>query len=390
MDSLLTIFKTSKIIQSIIVVTIIKGIFIYFYVPKTMEEGLLQHVVENSKNAVLQLQMEREYYNKSVVGDIKKYAKNITFSDDHEGINGKIPFPVTTMYDLSKMYSEKGHLKFRFYSNYPFANRKDRVLSDFEKKAIQEVEKSKEGLYYQKDTMEGKEVLRVAIADVMNRQSCIECHNTYKDTRWSGKKWQLGDKRGVIEVITPIDDILGEMHKARDHITASVILVIVILFIYYMYVILIRERQLRQEKQEVVEDYEHLFEEFDKHVMVSQADLDDNIIYVSTRLCEIFGYTKEEVMGQKHSAFRHPDTPDEVIEDMWDALNNNIPWHGELKNLSKTGETIWSDVVISPLYDHDKKKIGYSSIRHNITYQKELEAKHAALKEQMAADVYVI
>lgn|GEM_PF-2372496 len=390
MDSLLTIFKTSKIIQSIIVVTILKGIFIYFYIPKAMEKGLLEHVVENSKNSVLQLQMEREYYTQSIVGDIKKYAKNITFDYDHEGINGKIPFPTTTIHDLSKKYSSKGHLKFKLYSNYPFAKRQDRVLSNFEKKAIEEVEKSKEGLYYQKDTIDGKKVLRVAVADVMTLDACVKCHNSHPDKTWGDKVWKIGDKRGVLEVITPIDDILGEMHKTRDSITASVILVIVILFIYYMFIILVRERQLRQEKQEVLEDYQHLFNDFDKHVIVSQTDLEGNITYVSSRLCEMFGYSKEEIMGQNHTAFRHPDTPNEVFEEMWEKLNSNQTWEGELQNLTRDGQTIWSSVVISPLYNYDKKKIGYSSIRHNISYQKQLEEEHAALKEQMAADVYVI
>ncbi|MEA2028302.1 MAG: PAS domain S-box protein, partial [Campylobacterota bacterium] len=320
----------------------------------------------------------------------KKYAKNITFDYNHKGINGKIPFPSTAIHELSQQYSKKGHLKFKLYSNYPFANRKDRVLNDFEKKALIEVEKSKGGIYYQKDTLNGKEVLRVAVADVMSLDACVKCHNTHPLKTWGDKQWKIGDKRGVIEVITPIDDILGEMHKTRDNITASVIIIIVILFGYYMFIILVRERQLRQEKQEVLEDYQHLFNDFDKHVIVSQTDLDGTITYVSSRLCEMFGYSKEEIMGQNHTAFRHPDTPSEVFEEMWEKLNSNQTWEGDLQNLTRDGQTIWSSVVISPLYDHDKKKIGYSSIRHNISYQKQLEAEHAALKEQMAADVYVI
>ena len=389
MDSLLTIFKTSKIIQSIIVVTILKGIFIYFYIPKTMEAGLLAHVVENSKNAVLQLQMDREYYTQSVVGDIKKYAKNITFAYEHEGVDGKIPFPTTTIHDLSKKYSQNGHQKFKLYSNYPFAKRKDRVLSDFEKKAIEEVEKSKDGVYYQKDIIDGQEVLRVAVADVMSLDACVKCHNSHPDKTWGDKEWKVGDKRGVLEVITPIDDILGEMHKTRDSITISVILVIVILFAYYMFIILVRERQLRQEKQEVLEDYQHLFNDFDKHVIVSQTDLEGNITYVSSRLCDMFGYTKEEIIGQNHSAFRHPDTPEHIFEEMWNTLNSNQTWEGELQNLTRDGQTIWSSVVISPLYNEKKQKIGYSSIRHNISYQKQLEAEHEALKGQISND-YVI
>jgi len=354
-----------------------------------MEAGLLEHVIENSKDSVLRLQMEREYYTQSVVGDIKKYAKEITFDYDHEGINGKIPFPSTTIHDLSKIYSQKGHLKFKLYSEYPFANRQDRVLSAFEKKALREVEKSKDGLYYQKDMMEGKEVLRVAIADTMSLDACVKCHNSHPLKTWEENQWKVGDKRGVLEVITPIDDLMAQMNETRNNITASVIIVIVILFLYYMFVILKRERQLRQEKQEVVEDYEHLFEEFDNHVIVSQTDLEGNIIYVSSRLCEIFGYSKEEILGRKHSAFRHPDTPKEIFEEMAQTLQRDESWQGELKNLTREGKEIWSRVVISPLYDHDKQKIGYSSIRHEITYQKQLEEEHAALKEQVG-DFYVI
>jgi PAS domain S-box-containing protein len=48
---------------------------------------------------------------------------------------------------------------------------------------------------------------------------------------------------------------------------------------------------------------------------------------------------------------------------------------GEIKNKKKNGEAYWVDVTISCDYDKDKKHIGFTSIRKEITKQKALEEK---------------
>lgn len=81
-----------------------------------------------------QIKLTRAYYVDSVVKDIKKYAPNIKFTYDHEGLNGEIPLPTTTIHNLSAIFSANSGLKYNLYSEYPFAFKKDRKLDAFQKR----------------------------------------------------------------------------------------------------------------------------------------------------------------------------------------------------------------------------------------------------------------
>lgn len=196
-----------KIKQVIIMMLVMMGVFgigTYFYTSYVMEKNTIDNIVKNSQEEVKRLQMVREYYTKFVVGDIKKNAKNLDFSFDHQNKNDVLPFPTTVIHDLTKMYSSRSDVKIELYSEFPFLNRKNRVLTPFQKEAIQMVEKNKDGVFYKKDIINGEEVLRVAVADYMLLPACVNCHNSHKLKNWPDNKWKLGDKRGILEITTPI------------------------------------------------------------------------------------------------------------------------------------------------------------------------------------------
>jgi len=192
------------VISAFVAIAIIGG-GVYFYIPKVVEDNIIEKVIENSKETVKQLQIVREYYTKYIVADVKRNAPNLGLDYGHKDMDTKLPFPTTVIHDLTSMYSLRSKVKFEFYSEYPFLNRKDRVLTSFQKEAIKMVEKNEDGVYVKKDTIDGQKVLRVAIADYMILPACVNCHNSHKLKNWPSDKWKLGDKRGIIEIITPLN-----------------------------------------------------------------------------------------------------------------------------------------------------------------------------------------
>ena len=50
--------------------------------------------------------------------------------------------------------------------------------------------------------LDGQRVVRYAQARIMER-SCVECHSTHPQS--PRKDWQVGDVRGVLEIIRPLD-----------------------------------------------------------------------------------------------------------------------------------------------------------------------------------------
>ncbi len=347
---------------------------------------MIKNMVKHAKNDVQRLQLQREYYVSSVVKDIKKFAPNISFDYNHEGVNAKLPFPTTVVHDLSTLYSQRTDVKFSLYSKYPFLNRKERILSPFQEKAIRMVEKSQDGIYYQKDFIDGREVLRVAIADFMTKQACVECHNHSKLKDWPSDKWKLGDVRGVLEIITPIDSELTEMRTSRNKVVFVVIAMMLLLIIYYSYILLKRERELTDENDKLSDDFNDLFKDFDKHVIASKTDLKGKITYASSHFCEISGYSKDELIGFDHKIIRHKDMSKEIFSDMWDTISKQKSWVGEIKNRKKDGDYYWVNANISPLYNNGEHT-GYVAIRHDITDKKKIDELNLSLQQRIDEEI---
>lgn len=143
----------------------------------------------------------------------------------------------------------------------------------------------------------------------------------------------------------------------------------------------------------VLKKYSQTILEMNKSLIVSNHLIDENIIMsttnkkgiisaVSTAFCEISGYSKDELIGKPHNMVRHPDMSKEIFEDMWTTISSGKIWRGEVKNLRKDGNIYWVDATIAPEYDENNNHIGYSAIRHDITYKKEAATQQDIIVEQ--------
>lgn len=110
-----------------------------------------------------------------------------------------------------------------------------------------------------------------------------------------------------------------------------------------------------------------------EQIIMSRTDLYGRIIEVSDRFCDISGYRREELIGHSHNVVRHSDMPSEVYVDLWQTIQQQQPWEGEIKNRRKDGGYYWVKSKISPDYDSQGRHVGYISLRIDITAQKQLE-----------------
>jgi diguanylate cyclase (GGDEF)-like protein/PAS domain S-box-containing protein len=118
----------------------------------------------------------------------------------------------------------------------------------------------------------------------------------------------------------------------------------------------------------------------DEHVIYSTTDLNGIITDVSTAFCTRSGYSKEELVGRSHSLLRAPEMQDTLYQELWESIENDETWSGEMKNIAKNGDAYWIKCSIRPLFDEEGKKTGYIALRENITREKEIEA-HALIDE---------
>ena len=105
----------------------------------------------------------------------------------------------------------------------------------------------------------------------------------------------------------------------------------------------------------------------DQHAIVSTTDVTGKIIHVNDRLCEISGYSREELIGQNHRILKSVRHDDNFYKNLWKTISNGHIWHGVICNKSKSGSEYWVDSTIVPFLNEKGKPYKYVSIRTDMT-----------------------
>lgn len=111
----------------------------------------------------------------------------------------------------------------------------------------------------------------------------------------------------------------------------------------------------------------------DQHTIVAVTDRAGRIIHANDRFCQISGYSRDELIGAKHSIVNSGRHPKEFFATMWRAICRGKPWRGEICNRSKDGSLYWVDTTVAPRRDPTGKVAGFVSIRYDVTKRKEAE-----------------
>ncbi|EPG75037.1 PAS domain S-box protein [Leptospira fainei serovar Hurstbridge str. BUT 6] len=97
--------------------------------------------------------------------------------------------------------------------------------------------------------------------------------------------------------------------------------------------------------------------------LVSTTDVSGKIIEANHDLLKFSGYSKEEVIGKNHNIMRHSEMPDAVFKEMWATILSGDPWNGVIKNKVKSGNYYWAYMTVTPIFDSNGKRIGFTAIR---------------------------
>ncbi len=200
--------KKSIVWQLILPIPIMLGvalIAIWFLLPPLLADNVRDGAVRNAQQTVGQFKTLRGYYVKNIVK--KVLAMGGRGAIDHANDPNSIPLPATMIQDMSALLAEED-TTLDLYSPFPFPNRADRQLDSFQQEAWEFLNANPDEVFTRQETREdGKEIVRVAMADTMVAQGCVNCHNSRVDT--PKNDWQLGDVRGVLEVDAVIDEQLA-------------------------------------------------------------------------------------------------------------------------------------------------------------------------------------
>ena len=176
-------------------------ILAWLTLPQLISGNVEEDAILSAKQTVIQFKKIRGYYTENIVKKVLADG-NLSPAIDHKGDPQAIPLPATLIHDMSQELADED-TSLKLYSAFPFPNRADTVLDDFGKKAWEFLNKNPNSSYSSSEKINGINVVRVAMADKMTNDSCVNCHNNRADT--PKDDWKLGDVRGVLEIITSVD-----------------------------------------------------------------------------------------------------------------------------------------------------------------------------------------
>lgn len=142
----------------------------------------------------------------------------------------------------------------------------------------------------------------------------------------------------------------------------------------------------------LVTDIKNVFfrcvEDCSEAIMIT--DLAGRLVYVNPAWTRIYGYSKEDALGQTprllHSGYQRPT----FYKDMWDTILNPRlgHWKGEVTNRAKDGTLIPALLTITPYRNPANEIIGHMGIALDMSSQKLLEAK--VLQQDRLASIGVL
>lgn len=377
---------TNPIIGPVAVSSIMLMLLAIFYLPTLSLQNQKDKIVQESLSLINDLKTFRSYYSDNVVDKLKNIT-NISIDYNHDIASNTIPLPATTIHNLSERLTKERGINVNFFSDYPFPFRADRVLDKYQKESITFLRANPNEIFLKEDFIDNKKVYRVAVSDILTSPSCVSCHNTRIDT--PKNDWKLGDVRGVLEVVIPLQNQFLLNSEQSKLIIIFMLFVILAFLLHYGILFLNREKEIKLQTKILGEEVEKrtkdlnnsnlLLLEYKKAVdasaIVSKADLKGIITYVNDIFCELSGYKKEELIGKPHNIVRHPDMPKELFKELWKTIQSKKIFKGIIKNKAKNGEIYYVASTIVPILDNNAEIIEYLSLRYDITELVEAKGK---------------
>ncbi|MGC8635213.1 MAG: EAL domain-containing protein [Candidatus Limnocylindrales bacterium] len=108
------------------------------------------------------------------------------------------------------------------------------------------------------------------------------------------------------------------------------------------------------------------------------TDADGRITYVNPAFERSSGYAAAEALGQNPRLLASGRQTRAFYVAMWQALTEGRPWAGDLVNRRKDGSLYTEAAVISPVRDPAGTTTSYVAVQHDVTAEREAEAREQA------------
>ncbi|MCS7045497.1 MAG: response regulator [Gemmataceae bacterium] len=103
------------------------------------------------------------------------------------------------------------------------------------------------------------------------------------------------------------------------------------------------------------------------------TDLQGTILHVNTALEQMYGYSRQELIGQPPRLFKSGVHSREFFADFWKTILNRTSWQGEIINRRKDGTLLDTSLTVSPIVDASGQLTHFVGIYRDMTERKQIE-----------------
>jgi diguanylate cyclase (GGDEF)-like protein/PAS domain S-box-containing protein len=132
----------------------------------------------------------------------------------------------------------------------------------------------------------------------------------------------------------------------------------------------ISARKLAEEKMKLSS---RVFSDTHEGIIITDANV--LILDVNPAFCEISGFDRLDVIGQDPKILSSGIQNQQFYKEMWQSIQSDGHWQGEIWNRKKTGELYAQLITISSLKDDNGEVTNYIGVFTDITHSKEQQKK---------------
>ncbi|WHX39787.1 ATP-binding protein [Mesobacillus sp. AQ2] len=103
------------------------------------------------------------------------------------------------------------------------------------------------------------------------------------------------------------------------------------------------------------------------------TDREDKILHANDNFCDLYKYTREELLGKKHDVYSSNFHPPSFFHEIWETIQGGEVWKGDILNQAKDGTQYWLDTTIVPFVDSNGERYKHISIQYDITEKRKTE-----------------
>ncbi len=117
--------------------------------------------------------------------------------------------------------------------------------------------------------------------------------------------------------------------------------------------------------EEVIRRHALTFTSLSESVIIT--DLQGRIVDANPATEQIFGYRREELLGQRSDVWHHPEVRGRLGPQILESVEREGRWRGTVHFVRKDGSEGWAAVTVVPLKDRHGQRIGMVGLSRDIT-----------------------